>query len=309
MTDNEAIVEFINYLTSVKNYSPNTIISYQNDVMEFYDFVKNEKMAPSILQIRNNRVCKHYISYLSGKNLASTSISRKLSSLRTFYEYLVKTKVIQTNFFDEEIEAPKKPKRLPKTIKENEIMMLFNACDLNTPLGLRNYCLLGVLYGCGMRVSEVCGLEIKDIDFVDLTILVHGKGSKDRVVLMYEDLCDNLRRYISTFRLDLLYRSKDEENRHVFLNKNGTTLTPRGVRVILNKLISDCGETFHLSPHMLRHSFATALLNNGADLRSVQELLGHENLSTTQIYTHVSFENVRKSYEISHPRANKKDEK
>jgi len=123
---------------------------------------------------------------------------------------------------------------------------------------------------------------------------------------MYDDMADHLRHYISTFRLDLLYRSKEEDNRYLFLNKNGTTLTPRGVRVILNKIINDCGETFHLSPHMLRHSFATSLLNNGADMRSVQELLGHENLSTTQIYTHVTFENIKKSYDIAHPRATKK---
>ena len=121
-------------------------------------------------------------------------------------------------------------------------------------------------------------------------------------------MADNLRKYISTFRLDLLYKCEDRENRKVFLNKNGTTLTPRGVRVILNKLITDCGETFKLSPHMLRHSFATALLSNGADMRSVQELLGHENLSTTQIYTHVTPDLVRRAYESSHPRA-KKNEK
>ncbi|MDE5715750.1 MAG: tyrosine-type recombinase/integrase [Anaeroplasmataceae bacterium] len=308
MTEAEAIAKFIDYLANVKNYSSNTVISYHHDLEEFVEFVHSEKMAPSILGIRNNRVCKNYISYLSSCNLASTSISRKLSSLRTFYEYLLKSGDIRTNFF-EEVEAPKIPKRLPKTIKENEIMMLFNICDQNTPLGFRNYCILEMLYGCGLRVSELCALEIKDIDFINLTIVIHGKGSKDRVVIMFDDMADRLKRYISTYRLDLLYRSKDEANRHVFLNKNGTTLTPRGVRVILNKLIQDCGETFHLSPHMLRHSFATALLNNGADMRSVQELLGHENLSTTQIYTHVSFEHVRKSYEISHPRASKSEDK
>ena len=188
-------------------------------------------------------------------------------------------------------------------------MMLFNICDQTKPLGVRNYCILELLYGCGLRVSELCNLEIKDIDFDDLTILIHGKGSKDRVVIMYEEMANNLRKYISNSRLDLLYKSENHENRHVFLNKNGTTLTPRGVRVILNKLISDCGETFHLSPHMLRHSFATALLNNGADMRSVQELLGHESLSTTQVYTHVSYETIKTSYQIAHPRAMKIDEK
>ena len=309
MTDSEAIAKFLDYLLSVKNYSSNTIVSYHKDIDEFHEFIVSERMAAGLLQIRTNRVCKNYISYLSSQNLASTSISRKLSSLRSFYDFLIKSNTgVTVNYFDE-VEAPKAPKRLPKMIKESEIEMLFNVCDQNTPLGLRNYCILEVLYGCGLRVSELCGLEIKDIDFTEHTIVVHGKGSKDRVVIMFEDMANDLRRYISTYRVDLLYLSKDQENRHVFLNKNGTTLTTRGVRVILNKLISDCGETFHLSPHMLRHSFATALLNNGADLRSVQELLGHENLSTTQIYTHVSFENVKKSYELSHPRATKKNSK
>lgn len=308
MKDEEAIAKFRDYLANIKNYATNTVNSYYKDICEFQEFIVQERMAAGLLQIRNNRICKNYISYLSSQNLASSSISRKLSSLRSFYDFFLKSGDVSANFFDE-VEAPKAPKRLPKMIKENEIEMLFSICDQNTPLGLRNYCILEVLYGCGLRVSELCGLEIKDIDFNELSILVHGKGSKDRVVIMFEQMAQDLRRYISTYRLDLLYLSKDQENRHVFLNKNGTTLTPRGVRVILNKLISNCGESFHLSPHMLRHSFATALLNHGADLRSVQELLGHENLSTTQIYTHVTFENVKKSYELSHPRAQKKDPK
>ncbi|MDE7213095.1 MAG: tyrosine-type recombinase/integrase [Anaeroplasmataceae bacterium] len=308
MNDTEAIAKYIDYLANVKYYSPNTVASYRNDIMEFSDFIHSERMAAGLLQIRNKRVCNNYFIYLSSTNLAATSLSRKLSSLRGFYDFLLKNEEVTANYFDE-VEIPKAPKRLPKMIKESEIELLFNACDQNTPLGLRNYCILEVLYGCGLRVSELCSLEIKDIDFNGLSIVVHGKGSKDRVVIMFEDMANDLRRYISTYRLDLLYLSNDHENRHVFLNKNGTTLTPRGVRVILNKLISDCGETFHLSPHMLRHSFATALLNNGADLRSVQELLGHENLSTTQIYTHVSFESIRKSYELSHPRASKKETK
>lgn len=308
MNDMEAIAKYIDYLANVKGYSSNTIVGYHKDIEEFLEFIKSERMAAGLLQIRNNRVCKNYISYLSSLKLASTSINRKLSSLRSFYDFLLRNGYANNNYF-EEVEAPKAPKRLPKMIKESEIEMLFNVCDLNTPLGLRNYCILEVLYGCGLRVSELCNMQIKDIDFIEHTIIVHGKGSKDRVVIMFEDMANTLKRYISTYRLDLLYHSQKQDNRHVFLNKNGTTLTPRGVRVVLNKLINDCGETFHLSPHMLRHSFATALLNNGADLRSVQELLGHENLSTTQIYTHVSFENIRKSYELSHPRANKNTSK
>lgn len=308
MKNEEAISKFLDYLTNVKNYSSHTVLSYQTDLREFLDFIISERMAPDLFHFRNNRVCKNYVSYLSSLNLASTSIQRKLSSLRSFYAFLLKNNLVSDNFF-QDVQAPKAPKRLPKTIKESEIALLMNACDLTQALGYRNFCILEVLYGCGLRVSELCAMEIKDIDFYDLTIVVHGKGSKDRIVVMYEALADHLRHYISSFRLDLLYRAKtEEENRFVFLNKNGTTLTPRGVRVILNQLIEKAGETFRLSPHMLRHSFATALLNHGADMRSVQELLGHVNLSTTQIYTHVSMENIKRSYTLAHPRA-RKDEK
>lgn len=304
MTDLEAINDFINYLSVNKSYSENTIEGYKNDILEFERFIHEEKMAAGLLKIRNERVCKNFISYLSNKDYASSTIHRKLSSLNSFYNYLVKDEIIDTNHF-QNVEAPKAPKRLPKMIKESEIQMLFEICDLNNKLGYRNYCILGCLYGCGLRVSELCNMQIKDIDFLERTIKITGKGSKDRIVVMYEELASSLKHYISTFRLELLYNSKDESNRYVFLNKNGTQLTRVGVRKILDKLVGDCGETFHISPHMLRHSFATALLNNGADMRSVQELLGHENLSTTQIYTHVSFDAIKSSYEIAHPRANK----
>lgn len=304
MTDLEAINDFINYLSVNKSYSENTIEGYKNDILEFERFIHEEKMAAGLLKIRNERVCKNFISYLSNKDYASSTIHRKLSSLNSFYNYLVKDEIIDTNHF-QNVEAPKVPKRLPKMIKESEIQMLFEVCDLNNKLGYRNFCILGCLYGCGLRVSELCNMQIKDIDFLERTIKITGKGSKDRIVVMYEELASTLKHYISSFRLELLYNSKDESNRYVFLNKNGTQLTRVGVRKILDKLVSDCGETFHISPHMLRHSFATALLNNGADMRSVQELLGHENLSTTQIYTHVSFDAIKSSYEIAHPRANK----
>lgn len=302
MTDQEAIREFTDYLTGIKNYSLNTIEGYKTDIEEFADFLKTEKMAAGLLKIRNERVCKNYISYLSNQGYASASIHRKLSALHSFYNYLVREEILNINFFDM-VEAPKIPKRLPKMIKEEEIRMLFEVCDLTNKLGYRNYCILGCLYGCGLRVSELCNMLIKDIDFNERTILIHGKGSKDRVVIMYEELAESLKHYISTFRNEILYNSLDDTNRYVFLNKNGTRLSRVGVRKILDKLVSDCHESFHISPHMLRHSFATALLNNGADMRSVQELLGHESLSTTQIYTHVSYEAIRSSYEIAHPRA------
>ncbi len=308
MTNEEALNEFLLYLSSEKGYSDNTIAGYKNDILQFIDFLETEKMARDVFSIRNSRVCQNYISYMSReKRLEPTSIHRHISSLSTFYEFLIKDGIIKENYF-KDLDTPKTPKRLPKIIREEEIKMLFEVCDLDNKLGYRNYCILGCLYGCGLRVSELCNMEIKDIDFNERLIRIHGKGNKDRDVIMYDDLATSLKHYISTFRVELLYNSKELNNRYVFLNKNGTQLTRVGVRKILDKLVSDCGETFHISPHMLRHSFASALLNNGADIRSVQELLGHESLSTTQIYTHIGIEEMKKSYFISHPRATKSKE-
>ena len=309
MTNEEALEEFLKYLTNERGYSENTIVSYRDDIIQFTDFIKSEKIARDLLSIRNSKTCQNYISYMSRHmNLKPTSIHRHLSSLSTFYEFLVKEELVKENFF-KDLEIPKTPKRLPKIVGEKEIKMLFEVCDLENKLGFRNYCILGCLYGCGLRVSELCNMQIKDIDFNERIIRIHGKGNKDRDVIMYEDLADDLKHYISTFRVELLYNSKDVNNRTVFLNKNGTSLSRIGVRKILDKLVADCGETFHISPHMLRHSFASALLNNGADIRSVQELLGHESLSTTQIYTHVGIEQMKKSYYLAHPRANKNNKK
>ena len=305
MTNDEAINEFLLYLSSEKGYSENTVISYKNDILEFLNFITTEKMARDLLHIMSSRICDNYISYMSREKFKSTTIHRHISSLSSFYEFLVREELVKENHFKNLDKMPKVPKRLVKVVRENEIKKLFEVCDLENKLGYRNYCLLGVLYGCGLRVSELCNMEIKDIDFTERLIRIHGKGNKDRDVIMYDELAQALKHYISTFRVELLYNSKDLNNRYVFLNKNGTQLTRVGVRKILDKLVSDCGEAYHISPHMLRHSFATSLLDNGADIRSVQELLGHESLSTTQIYTEVSLEAKRKGYYLAHPRANK----
>ena len=301
MTDEEALTEFLNYISSIKNYSDNTLLGYETDIREFASFLREERMAPSLLKLRPS-IPRNYVSYLSSQRLASRTIHRKLSSLNSFYNYFYKQEQIKENFF-KGVEAPKVEKRLPKMITDDEIMMLVEVCDMETKLGYRNYCILGCLYGCGLRVSELCNMQIKDIDYMKRTIRIRGKGSKDRDVIMYEGLDEALKHYISTFRVELLYNSKDLENRYVFLNKNGTQLSRVGVRKILEKLVEDAGEHFHISPHMLRHSFATALLRNGADLRSVQELLGHESLSTTAIYAHVNYETMQHEYQLSHPRA------
>lgn len=306
MNDGALIEEFLDYLLAVKNYSSNTIISYKNDLEEFRNFIISEKMAPNLLKIRA-RIPQNYMSHLTEEGNAVTSIHRKVSALRSFYQYLLKNDYVMENHF-QTVTTPKSPKRLPKIVKNEELNILFSSIDTKKPLGYRNYVLLELLFATGIRVSELCGMQIKDIDFGSKEIVIHGKGSKDRIVLIYDSLVDKLKHYITYERILLLSKGSNENNRYVFLNQRGETLTTRGIRVILTSLIKNAGETFKLSPHMLRHSFATALLNNGADLRSVQELLGHENLSTTQIYTHVTYEKMKENYMVSHPRAMKKSE-
>lgn len=304
MKDEETIKSYLEYLANVLNYSNNTIIAYQNDITNFNKFVKEEKFAKDLLEIRNDRVIKAYISHLNNMGEAVNSVNRNIASLRGFYNYLLSEKIVDKNFFTD-ISSLKKPKRLPQIIREKEIVMLLDSCNKQTTLGFRDYLLIEFLYATGLRVSELCSLKTSDIDLINLEVKVRGKGNKDRIVLIYEELKEDIKHYLNLERITLLAKSNDENNRSLFLNNKGTSLTTRGVRVILDKVIKNCGETFHISPHMLRHSFATTLLNNGADLRSVQELLGHENLSTTQIYTHITYENLKKEYQIAHPRAKK----
>lgn len=301
MTEDSALSEFLIHLNSNLGYSNNTIVAYKKDVEEFIAFIHNEKQARDIFSIRNNRVPKNYLSYMSMQKFAETTIGRKISSLRTFYDFLVFKNLVQNNFFAD-INIPKIPKRLPQILKEEDIMQMFNSINKQTLLGSRNYLLLDYLYSTGLRVSELCALKIQDIDYYNRTIRVRGKGNKDRFVIIYDDLSCRTKEYIYTKRIELLARSKTHETKELFLNSKGQPLTPRGVRYILNKIIKDTGETFNIHPHMLRHSFATALLNNGASLRSVQELLGHTNIQTTQIYTHVSYEKMKETYDKSFKR-------
>jgi integrase/recombinase XerC len=202
---------------------------------------------------------------------------------------------IDINIFDK-IETPKVSRRLPKILEDDEIMMLFKSINRNTPLGFRNYIILDLLFSSGLRASELCQMEVKDLKLNQRQILIHGKGSKDRYVPIHLELEKDLRQYLTYTRPILLAKGPITNNDYVFINYRGTQLTERGLRVILKKIISDSGETYKIHPHMLRHAFATTLLNHGADLRVVQELLGHEHLKSTQVYTHVSTEVLKEKF-------------
>lgn len=296
----DAINKYKDYLSAEKNYSPYTISSYLKDIDEFKKFLENEKYG-NLLKINSDNIGRYYISHLSGNNYSRKSIARKISSLRAFYRFLAVKEIISESYF-ETVETPKIEKKLPKFLYKNEIELMFNSIDRSKSVGVRDYAILELLYSSGLRVSELCSITEKNLDFPNEMIKVFGKGHKDRYVPMNERCIAILKEYIYVSRPELIRKVEKNATDILFVNRNGGPLTTRGVRVILNNIIDHTAEVGHVYPHMIRHSFATHLLDGGADLRSVQELLGHENLSTTQIYTHVSKEQIKESYMLSHPR-------
>lgn len=301
----EAVDKYIEYLKVERNYSKYTVLNYVNDINEFIDFL-NESDLGDIFRIKQN-VTRYYVYHLSKKNYKATSISRKLSSLRGFYRFMLSEGYVDNNVFLE-VSSPKLDKTLPKQIYYNEIDEIFNAIDTKTVLGIRDYAIVELLYGTGIRVSELCSMKISSIDFYNDQISVMGKGAKMRNVPIYDSIKSALKDYIEFSRSELLLKTKDSPTNLLFVNYKGGPLTTRGVRVILDNITLKASETLKITPHMFRHSFATHLLDNGADLRSVQELLGHVNLSTTQIYTHVSKEKLKEEYLKYHPLAHRKKE-
>lgn len=293
------IYEFENYLSSQKNYSINTVISYLGDIRTFTMFLNQEELGD--LFHASERVSKFYITFLHGR-YSPKSIRRKISSLRSFYDYLVSEELLSVNPFVN-VTLPKEGKKLPKFIYENEMMDFLNHIDTTSLKGKRDLAIFELLYGCGLRVGELVSIKITDIDYVTKTILVHGKGSKDRIVPVHEIAIQKIKDYLVFTRSIFLARTDKQDQHYLFLNFKGTPLTARGVRDILNKELDRQASTLRISPHAFRHSFATHLLNHGVDLRSVQELLGHVSLSTTQIYTKVSKEKLKEIYQNTHPRA------
>lgn len=288
------ILEFINYIESVKHYSIKTKEAYLKDLNLFNDYIVDNKNI-SYKDIRG------YLEYLYQKNYSPKSIARHISSLKSFYKYLEVNKNISNPTIL--VSSPKLENKLPNFLYYDELEILFNIPDKTTDLGFRDALILETLYSTGCRVSELVSIKIKDINFSDKKIKILGKGNKERY-LVYGNYLDELLRLY----LNKPYKNLNKKNNgYLFLNKDGGKLTERGVRYILNKIEKIGCINHHISPHVLRHTFATHLLDGGADLRSVQELLGHENLKTTQIYTHISNERLRRVYLESHPRSHKED--
>ncbi|QKX65956.1 tyrosine recombinase XerC [Enterococcus hirae] len=291
--------KFLRYLIVERGYSEKTREAYEEDLTNFERFL-TESGEDDLLKI-NHLDVRVYLSYLTDERYSRNSISRKIASLRSFYQYLLKEEVIKENPFSY-VHLKKKNLKLPRFFYENEMQVLFDSVKGEKPLDLRNQALLEVLYGSGIRLSECSNLKLAEIDFDSEVMLIHGKGNKERYAPLGSFAQDALQEYFEKGRkmlMDKYHKSHD----YVFVNHHGEPITPTGIEYVLNQVIKKSSLDSSIHPHMLRHTFATHLLNNGADMRTVQELLGHANLSTTQIYAHVTKESLQKNYRSFHPRA------
>jgi len=297
----EVFNRYINYLEAEKRVSPYTVRNYTSDLLDYLRFVKT-KNIDSLNQV-DRHVVRDYLAYLVASGLVKASIARKLSAIRSFYGYLLREKMISSSPVAN-TSSPKLDKRLPSFLTMEEMNRLLQAPNLSTPQGLRDRALLEMLYASGLRVSELVNLKLGQIDLDTREIRVWGKGSKERIVLMGKPAAEALITYLSQGRTKLL---GEKVNRAVFLNRYGEQLTERMIQKIIEDYTRKVGIKKKVHPHTLRHTFATHLLDGGADLRVVQELLGHSNLSSTQIYTHVTKSRARKVYLAAHPLAQEED--
>ncbi len=290
--------EFRLYIEVEKNFSKHTVIAYCSDLLSFLVWLDDRDIRDV-----NYNIIKEYLFYIQQFNYSKTTTARKIASLRTFYRYLYRERVIETNPAVG-VHSPKRGKSLPEFLTETEIEKILNNIKIDTPAGYRNRTILELLYATGMRVSELSNLNFENLNLDENEIKVFGKGAKERIVLVSDRAKKFLQTYIKTVRY-LIYKSdKNKQTDPIFINKEGYRLQTQSVRLAIKDVVGKIELPKHVTPHVFRHSFATKMLEKGADLRVVQELLGHSSISNTQIYTHVSTERLRQSYNVAHPRAN-----
>lgn len=293
------LASYMNYLSAEKNASQYTLRNYRREIGEFLDFLKTKQVVH--WDKVDKDVVRDYLAWLNDENYAKASIARRLSELRSFCRYLIRERVLISNPFDT-IAAPKLPKRIPRYLSSEEVKSLLTAPDPTDPQGMRDRAILELLYAAGMRVSELVNLNLADVDSTYAQIRVLGKGNKERQVLIGKPALRAVTGYVREGRPKLIGKKTTNA---LFLNRFGTRLTVRSVQMILEKYAMKAGIKGEVTPHVLRHTFATHLLDGGADLRAVQELLGHESLSTTQIYTQI-IQAKSKDGNVSAPVAAKK---
>lgn len=290
-------IDFLKYLDIERNYSINTINSYNIDLNEYEEFLREKNIK---IEKTDYEFIRKYLVHMYDKKYEKKTIARHISTLRSFYKFLLRENIIKENPMLL-ISNPKMDKKLPDFLYYNDLEILLSIPDKETVLGLRDALILELLYSTGIRVSELINIKLQDINIYDKRILILGKGNKERYVLFGNTLKELLEQYLLKSRSELVTNTD-----YLIVNKNGNKITDRGIRYIISKIIEKGSLNYHVSPHTLRHTFATHLLDNGADLKSVQELLGHSSISTTQIYTHVSNERMKNVFLKTHPRAKEK---
>ncbi len=295
----ELVKQFLKYMHASKGCSKHTIDNYERDLNGYIEFIKFHEIKE--LNQVDRSLFLMYMQALksgevSGKPLSQRSIARKCSSLRSFYRYLAIHHGIQESPM-QGIRLKMENKKLPEFLTFHQVLQLLESFDCTTDVGLRNRCLVEMMYACGLRVSELTSIRLSQLDLNDLVLRVHGKGNKERIVPFYPSLKKRLIKYINDVRSGWLKHPQDA----LFISRLGNPLSDRTVQQMVSKAGESISLPLRLHPHLLRHSFATHMLDNGADLRLVQELLGHENLSSTQIYTHISIDRLRSAIEDGHP--------
>ncbi len=334
MTENSLIEEFLNYLRFERHFSPHTAKCYAADLHQFCEFLREPETGRSAESVSGNGYdpagsqggvatavaapprlqtvarelliavetedVRRFLGFLRDREYSKSTTARKLATLRSFYKFCLKRSYIQSHPLAS-IRTPKQDKRLPKFLEEEQVRRLLETPEVTTLLGARDRAMLETMYSTGVRVSELVDLNLADVDFTGEALHVRGKGKKARVTPISPTALAWIRRYTELRRADPRAASFNQEA--VFVNKHGQRLSTRSVRRKLDKYLAICGLDPAISPHTLRHSFATHMLNRGADLRAVQELLGHQSLSTTQIYTHVTTARMKQAYDEAHPRA------
>lgn len=292
--------DFKSYIIAEKNFSKHTAKAYCSDILSFLVWMDEQ----SCEDINFSKV-REYLHFIQKFNYKKTTIARKIASLRTFYKYLYRERKVDSNPAMN-LTNPKRPKSLPKFLTPDEVEQILNNTKIETPAGYRNRTILELLWATGMRISELSGLNFGDLNLEHNEIKVFGKGSKERIILVTDRAKSFLERYIESAR-DLIPKGfpvpDKSEDSPVFINNTGYRLQTRTVRNVINEVVEKINLPKHVTPHMFRHSFATHLIENGADLRVVQELLGHASISNTQIYTHVSTQHLKDVYNETHPRA------
>ncbi|HEY0372376.1 MAG TPA: tyrosine recombinase XerC [Thermoanaerobaculia bacterium] len=296
------IGDFLDYLTFERNVSPNTIIAYRDDLESFIGFLCNDYLTMGRDQLDLKRVdhltIRSYLAHLSRRKLARATAARHLSALRTFFKFLVREEIVEANPA-RTVATPKREKHLPAVLQTSDVALLIEQPDTSTTLGVRDAAWLELLYASGLRISELTGVDIDDLELRSRLVKVRGKGAKERIVPFGSKAEIALRAYLAV-RGELVHNPEEQA---VFVNFRGERITTRSVRRLFNGYVRDASLRAGVSPHTMRHSFATHLLNAGADLRGIQELLGHASLSTTQKYTHLNDWQLMAVYKKAHPRA------